>query len=98
MSDDQFPDRLLKKLPEGWADSMQSADLDALKKAIVECEGNLYVIQKEKEGDEKLNAAKALVKDYSSAYRDASAVQKAKIQYALWLMDSRGHNLDSTEA
>lgn len=98
MSDEnEFPQKLAKKLPTGWMDETQSVDTKDLKKIIVDCEGNIYTIQKEKAVDEKLNAAKSIIKDLNGPYNEAKGVQSAKIQYCLWLMESRGIDLDSTE-
>lgn len=93
-----FPDKLLKKLPEGWTDTANAMQEDELKKVIVEAEGNIYVIERAKQDDDKLSAAKEIVKDHSAPYRDAKATQTAKIKYALWLLESRGMDLDTQDS
>ncbi len=90
-----FPDKLLKRLPDGWADTANGMKDDELKKAIFEAEANIYNIEKEKENDAKLNGAKDLVKDLSVPYREAKACQATKIKYALFLLEGRGINLGS---
>lgn len=99
MSDDNnvFPDKWLKKLPDGFVDTANGMKDDELKKAIFDSEGNIYTIDKEKETDVKLNAAKEIAKDLSGPYRDAKACQTAKIKYALFLLEGRGINLDSKD-
>lgn len=92
-----FPDKYLKALPAGYKDEADAMDEVALKKVIVDSEGNLYTIEKEKEADTKLTAAKELVKDLSGAYRDAAKTQNAKIKYALFVLESKGVDLDSTQ-
>lgn len=92
-----FPKKLSQKLPEGWSDSADSMSTDELKKVIVDCEGNVHVIERSKDTDTKLNAAKELVKELGGAYRDAKATNVAKIKYCLYLMESRGINIDTTE-
>lgn len=94
-----FPEKwfkVLKELPEfkEIADAASEADL---KKIIVECEGNIYTIDKDKEENVKLTAAKELVKEYSEPYRDALKVQTAKIKYALFLLEGKGTDLDNRE-
>jgi len=86
--------KTLKEIPEfqGTADS---SDTDELKKIIIESEGNIFTIEKEKEEDIKLNAAKDLVKDLSQSYRDAMKIQTVKVKYALFLLESRGVNLNN---
>lgn len=87
---------VLKSMPE-FKDEAEAASPDDLKKMIVLSEGNIYTIEKEKEDDVKLNGAKELVKEYSSSYREAAKAQMAKIKYALFLLDSKGVNLDNKE-
>ena len=94
-----FPEKwnkLIGKMPE-FKDTADAASLDDLKKIIVTAEGNLFVIEKEKEADTKLNAAKELVKDYSAGYAEASKFLVAKIKYALFLMEGKGSDLDNRE-
>lgn len=92
-----FPKKWADKLPPGFMDTAGSMDEDELKKVIVECEGNIYTIEKEKAKDVKLSAAKEMTKEISAPYRDASAAQTAKIKYVLYLLENRGVDLDSTE-
>jgi hypothetical protein len=92
-----FPDKWLKKIPD-WKEVADAMDENQLKKAIVDCEGNIYVIEKEKSADVKLKAAKEIVKDHSAPYNEAKAVQTAKIKYALYLLENKGVNLDSTDS
>src|SRR5579885_2239889 len=88
--------KVIKDLPE-FKDTADAASTEELKKIIVTCEGNLYTIEKEQEGDTKLNAAKEMVKEYSGPYRDAKKVQQAKIQYALFLLEGKGVDLDNKD-
>lgn len=94
---DAFPDKWSKKLPTGFKDEAASLSEVDLKKIIVECEGNLYTIEKEKAANVTLIAAKEVVKDIGGSFRDASACQSAKIKYVLFLLEGRGVDLDSTE-
>lgn len=89
-------DDLIKKMPE-FKDTADSADVEGLKKIIVECEGNLYTASKEEEADMKLVGAREVVKDLSTPYRDAKKHQQAKIQYALLCLESKGVELDNKE-
>lgn len=101
MSDDSnstmFPEKwakVIKEIPE-FKDTADAASTDDLKKIIITCEGNVYTIQKEQDADVKLTASKELVKDLSGPYRDAKKVQQAKIQYALFLLEGKGVDLDN---
>ena len=94
-----FPDKwakVLKDLPE-FKDTADAASADELKKIIVTCEGNIYTVEKEQEADVKLTAAKEMAKDLSAPYRDAKKVQMAKIQYALFLLEGKGVDLDNKD-
>lgn len=87
-------DDLIKKMPE-FKDTADAASVDELKKIIVECEGNLYTVNKEEDADAKLSAARDMVKELSEPYRDAKKHQQAKIQYALLCLESKGVDLDN---
>lgn len=92
-----FPDKLAKNLPTGFQDEANSLDEAGLKRVIIESEGNLSTIDKEKQADHKLTAAKELVKDLSGAYRDATKAQSAKIKYCIFLLENKGVDLGATE-
>lgn len=89
-------DDIIKKMPE-FKDVADAAGEDELKKIIVECEGNLYTIEKEMEADTKLAGAKEAVKEYAAPHRDAKKAQQAKIQYALFLLEGKGVDLDNKD-
>ena len=86
--------KVLKDLPE-FKDTADAASVEDLKKIIVQSEGNIFTVENEKRNDSKLIAAKESVKEWSGPYRDAIKVQTAKIKYALFLMDSKGEDLDN---
>lgn len=84
--------KVLKDLPE-FKDIADGAGADELKKMIVMAEGNIYNIEKEKENDSKLNAAKELTKEHNAPYRDAIKTQTAKSKYCLFLLEGKGTEL-----
>jgi hypothetical protein len=88
--------KIIKELPE-FTDIIESAGTKELKKIIIECEDHLYTIEKEKEGDVKLNSAKELVKEYSAPYRDSMNVQTAKIKYIMHILEKRGISLNNED-
>ena len=93
MSDDKKNknrEKLLKKLGAGVAEELDAQDSKGLKASIVSAEATIREVRQEMEQDEKLQGAKAIVKDLSGPYRDAVKAQQAKIQYALQLLDDRG--------
>jgi hypothetical protein len=93
-----FPEKwfkVIQKLPEfkDIADAASEADL---KKMVVECEGNIYTIEKAMAEDIKLSAAKELVKDHSAPHKDGIKAQTAKIKYAIFLLEGKGVDLDNS--
>jgi hypothetical protein len=89
-------DNIIKKMPE-FKDTADAASVEDLKKIIVECEGNIYTIEKNMGEDSKLAGAKEVVKELSEPYRDAKKTQQAKIQYALFLLESKGAELGTKD-
>jgi hypothetical protein len=89
-------DDIIKKMPE-FKDTADAASEEDLKKIIVECEGNLYTVDKEIEADGKLAGAKEIVKELSEPYKDAKKAQQAKIQYALFLLEGKGVDLNNKD-
>ena len=92
-----FPKKWADKLPAGFTDTAASMTEEELKKVIVDCEGNIYTIDKEKQADMTLKGAKEVAKEASAPYRDATVAQTAKIKYALYLLENRGVELDSQQ-
>lgn len=88
--------KVILELPE-FKDTADAASVEELKKTIVECEGNIYTIDQEKEEDIKLAGAKDIVKELSAPYRDAVKAQTAKIKYALFLLEGKGVDLDNKD-
>jgi len=89
-------EKVLKEIPE-FKDTADAASKEDLNKIILQCEGNIYTIEKEKEADVKLNGAKECVKEFSAPYRDSIKVQMAKLKYACFLLEGKGVNLDNQE-
>ena len=63
-------DKLIQSMPE-FKDEADRASVDDLKKIVVQAEGNLYTIAKEKEADVKLSGAKEIVKDLATPYKES---------------------------
>jgi hypothetical protein len=80
-----------EKLPTGFVEEAEALDEEGLDNLIVKCEEMIYEVDKEIAKDEKLNAAKALVKEYSSAYRETQKVLQMKIKYSIYMKESRGY-------
>lgn len=88
--------KIVNKMPE-FKDTADAASVDDLKKMIVTCEGNIYTVEQEMAADMKLTNAKELVKEYSAAHKEALKAQMAKIKYALFLLETKGVELDNKD-
>lgn len=89
-------DDIIKKMPE-FKDTADAASVEDLKKIIIECEGNIYTVEKDMAEDSKLAGAKEVVKELAGPYRDAKKAQQAKIQYALFLLEGKGVELGNRD-
>lgn len=90
----EFPNKYYKLIKDTPAlEEIEGLSPEELKAKIVSCEEKIYSIEKAKEADEKLNSAKALVKEYAAAYNEASAYEKAKVKYCIFVMEQRGYEL-----
>lgn len=88
--------KIIQKIPEfkETADAASEADL---KKIIVNCEGNIYSLSQDEAADVKLSGAKEIAKSLSEPYREGRKFQQAKIQYALFLLEGKGVDLNSKD-
>ena len=94
MSDQKdFPPRFAKKLPTGYEETIQSMDTDEIKSKIYEAQCHVYEVEKAKDEDEKLNAAREMVKELSAPYKETRDNEIAKLKYCFFVLESRGVNL-----
>ena len=71
------------KLSQTFIDNAKDLNLDQASELLVESEKKLRQIKEERAADEKLNAAKSIIKDLSSGYSSAAAFEKSKISFLL---------------
>lgn len=93
-----FPERVFKRLPDGFADEVASMKEEDLKRVVFETEGNLYTNEKNKEADEELNSLKEKVKEAGAQYKEAKTMQTAKLKYLMWMLEGRGVDLDNQDS
>lgn len=86
----ELPKSVMKNLPTGWADDAEGMSAAQLRGAVIDAETAIREAETEMKADDKLAAAKEVVKDLSSGYREVVKAQRAKIAYALHLLDGRG--------
>lgn len=87
------PEKLLKKLPTEFVDSVDQMNTDEIKARILTCEGHLFEIQNAIEEDQRLAKAREEVKNLASPYRENKSEEMNKIKYCLFVLESRGINL-----
>ena len=85
-----FPKKYKTKLPTTFEEECESASEEDLRKKIVQCEGHIYSLDKDKDEDSKLNSAKELVKELSEPYAEAKGIETAKIKFLCYVLESRG--------
>lgn len=84
--------KIIAKLPVGFVEEAAGMDGAALKATIVRAEELVREVEREQGADEKLSGAREIVKDLSRGYNDAKRAQRAKIAYALHLLEERGES------
>lgn len=89
-----FPQKLLNKLPAGFADEAGAMSIDELKKTIINSENNIYIIDSEMDSNERLKEAQEEVKNIKTPYREAKTFQNIKIKYCMHLLRAQGVVLD----
>lgn len=72
-----------KSLSQSFVDNHESVTEDVAGQLIVEATQKVREIEQEREADERLTAAKQIVKDINSAYTSAIKYERAKINFLL---------------
>lgn len=94
-----FPEKwhkLVISMPE-FKDTADASSVEDLKKIIVQSEGNIYTIEQEKEENPQIKATKETLSEILAPFREAMKVQTAKIKYALYLLESKGVEIDNRD-
>lgn len=92
-----FPERLIKKLPDGFIDNVLAMDTDDIKKKIILHEGNIFNIENDLETNEKIVSAKEELKEMISPYRETKASEMAAIKFCIFTMQERGMEIGNRE-
>lgn len=92
---DQFPDKYMKKISDlpDFVDGVNAMETDDIKKKILECEGHIYETDNAKEEDVELTQTREKARELAKPYRETKNIEVAKIQYCLYILESRGVNL-----
>jgi hypothetical protein len=82
--------KIIAKLPTGFAEDAAGMNGDQLRAAIIAAETSLRTVDQDMKANEKLTGARELVKDFMAPYNEAKKAQRAKIAYALHVLEERG--------
>lgn len=86
----EFPTKWLNKLPEAIKDSVGSMSEDEIKDRIIEVEKGISQFEQDMEKDEKLAAAKQLVKELKETYTIPIKEHQIMIKFLVWNLEQRG--------
>ena len=76
-------DSIRKVLSKSFVDNHESVTEDVAADLVVKAEQKIKLIKEEQAADDKLAAAKQIVKDLNSAYTSAVKYEQAKIAFLL---------------
>ena len=85
-----FPTKWLNKLPEAIKDSVGSMSDDEIKERIIDVEKGISQFEQDMEKDEKLAAAKQLVKELKETYTIPIKEHQIMIKFLVWNLEQRG--------
>lgn len=71
------------KLSQSFVDNAESLNEDEATALLVEAEQKIRALKEERNADEKLTAAKNIVKDLNAGYSSALSYEKSKIAFLL---------------
>lgn len=82
--------KIMKNLPTSWAEEAEAMDETQLRDVVIESSNNIRVTKQEMDENPGVTEARDAVKEVTGPFRDAMKAQKAKIDYALYLLESKG--------
>lgn len=82
--------KLLKVLPVGWKDEADTYSTDQLEAAIVDANAAIKQCEEDIAENPKVQGAKEILKDIMAPFTEIKKAQKAKISYALHLLEEKG--------
>lgn len=89
MNDKQL-ERLEKTLGEETLAEMEAMSEEELKKAIVDANSSMKQVQEELDANPKYQEIKENLKAITQGKKDVNKRQRARIQYSLHLLESKG--------
>ncbi len=81
---------VLKALGTGVQEELDAMNGDSLANAILAAETSISEVENDRDANERLKALKEDVAALSGGYRDAIKAQRAKVTYAVYLLQNMG--------
>jgi hypothetical protein len=87
---DGFSDKSWNKLSVPWRDAALTKQTEELEKDLIKAVRSMSNTSFDMKNDKKLSALKDEVKELGSFYRETIDLEKAKIDFCVYLFNSRG--------
>lgn len=87
---DNFPEKTWNKLGETWRTSAMSKQTEELEQEILKAVRSMANTSHDQKTDTKLEALIKDVRERKSFYTETLAIEKAKIDFCIYLMNDRG--------
>ena len=87
---DGFPEKAWNKLSEPWREAAQAKQTEELEKDIIKAVRNMASTSFDMKNDDKLQATADLLKDKRSYYTETIDIEKAKVDFCVYLFNTRG--------
>jgi hypothetical protein len=87
---DGFPEKAWNKLSEVWRDAAQAKQTDELEREIIKAVRSMSNTSFDMKNDDKLKALADKLKEDRSFYTETIEIEKAKVDFCVYLFNSRG--------
>jgi hypothetical protein len=85
-----FSEKSWNKLSETWRDAAQAKQTEELEREIIKAVRNMSNTSFDMKNDEALTALADTLKEKRSYYTETIDIEKAKVDYCVYLFNSRG--------
>jgi hypothetical protein len=82
--------KIIGRLPVGFAEDAAGMNREQLRAEVMKAEITLRETDAEMKANENLQGARELVKDFMAPFNEVKRAQRAKIDYALHVLEERG--------
>ena len=88
--DNEFPKKLLDKVPSNLVDTIPTMKEEELRERIVACEAAVVDLEEAQEDSDRIKVLKEELKDLLGGFRDAKKAEEATIKYCIWALKNQG--------